>query len=466
MEIKYSYKPVPTIAKFSENDAFLRALVGPLGSGKSSGCVIEILTRACAQVPGPDGIRRSRWVVIRESYPQLRDTTMKTFFQWAPPHRFGTFKHSENLYTIEAFENTKIEVIFRALDRSESVSNLLSLEVTGGWINEAKDVNWAIVEALQGRVGRYPSRADGGPTWHGVIMDTNPPDTDSKFYKFWEETEYNPKFAAIFKQPSGLSKEAENLENLPPNYYKTISTGKDPEWVKVFVHGEYGFVRDGRAVYPEYVDTTHCSEDIKSLSYETLYRGWDFGLTPSCVFAQLTPHGQLIVLDELVSESMGVDQFSDEVIAYSTQHYPDMQFQDIGDPAGAQRAQTDEKTCFQILHRKGILIEPGMQSPTIRMESVRRPLTRLVAGKPGFQIHPRCKILRKGFMGGYQYRRLQTSQEKYTAVPDKNQYSHPHDALQYVCTRLFGGGLTSNPGIIYGNEQPFSDFSRSEITGY
>lgn len=465
MEIRYSYKTVPTLKRFSESNAFMRACLGPLGSGKSSACVIEILKRAAAQAPGPDGIRRTRWCVIRQHYPQLRDTTIKTFMQWCPPHRFGTYKQSDNVYTIEAFENTRIEVLFRALDQVSHVSNLLSLDLTGGWINEAKDIQWAVVDALQGRVGRYPPMNTGGPTWHGIFMDTNPPDTDSKFYKFWEETEHNPQFADIFKQPSGLSANAENLDNLPANYYKNLSIGKDPEWVKVFVHGQYGYVQEGRQVFPEYRDETHCAE-IKPVSYATLYRGWDFGLTPSCTFSQLSPTGQFLVHDELTSDSMGVDQFSDEVLAYTTQHYSDFEIVDIGDPAGQQRAQTDERTCFNILHAKQIMIEPGLQSLTIRLESIRRPLTRLSMGKPAFQIHPRCKQLRKAFMGGYCYRRLQTTGEKYTAVPDKNSYSHVMDSLEYVATRLFGEGLTSSPRNEQRNTDNFDQFERSEITGY
>jgi hypothetical protein len=37
------------------------------------------------------------------------------------------------------------------------------------------------------RVGRYPSLRVGGPSWTGIIMDTNPPDDDSWWYKLAEE---------------------------------------------------------------------------------------------------------------------------------------------------------------------------------------------------------------------------------------------------------------------------------------
>lgn len=467
INIKYSYKGVPTLRNFADSNAFMRLALGPFGSGKSSACVIETIARSLAQKPSPDGIRRSRWIVVRNTYRQLNDSTIKTFFQWCPPHHFGTYRQSDQSYTIQAFENTEIEIIFRALDRPDHVGNLLSLEVTGGWVNEAREVPWTIIEALQGRVGRYPAQRDGGPSWWGVFMDSNPGDTDSKLYKYFVEGGHDPKEVGFFKQPSGLSTKAENLDNLPGGreYYKKMAVGKDPEFVKVYIHGDWGFVSDGRVVYTEYVDSVHCAP-CKPVRYAPIYRGFDFGLTPACVFLQILPTGQVIVFDEIVSESMSIDQFSNEVVEYTSRVYDDYELVDIGDPAGEQRAQTDARTCFQILHSKGIQIEAGMQSLAIRLESVRKPLTRLCAGKPGFQLDPKCRMLRKGFMGGYCFRRLQTSQERYTSVPDKNPYSHCHDALQYPLTRIFGGGLTSPKYHEFRDNTLDNDYTRSDVTGY
>jgi hypothetical protein len=443
VEIRYSYRDAPTVKRFSQSDVFLRGLMGPFGSGKSSGCVVEIVRRALAQKPGPDGVRRSRWVVVRNTYQQLSDTTIKTFHQWLPPALFGKYNKTDHSYLVTAFEGAEFEVLFRALDRPDQVGNLLSLEVTGAWVNEAREVPWTIIQAIQGRVGRYPAAMDGGPTWFGIVMDTNPPDSDSWWYKLFEEK--RPENAAIFKQPSGRGEAAENKKNLPPNYYENLASGSaDPEWIKVYVDGQYGFVIDGKPVYPEYNDALHCQE-FTSLQAVTIRRGWDFGLTPACVLTQLAPSGQFLIIDEIVADSLGVERFADEVLGHCGRHYANRNFEDVGDPAGMQRAQTDEKTCFQILKAKGIDISPGVQTLTARIESVKYPLSRLVGGKPGLMLHPRCKMLRKGFQGGYQFRRLQTASERYTDVPDKNAYSHPHDGLQYVATSIFGEMLTRRP---------------------
>lgn len=441
-EITYSYADVPTVKEFSLSDAFIRGLMGPFGSGKSSGCVIECIKRSAMQPVHGDGVIRARGAIIRNTYQQLRDTTIKTFHDWFPPHVFGQWKASEHTFVMKmpAPDGTpmEIEILFRALDRPDQLSNLLSLELTWAWVNEAREVPWTIIEALQGRVGRYPAKKDGGASWYGIFMDTNPPDEGSWWFKLFEEN--SPDNAAIFKQPSGLSGYAENLSNLPENYYGNLAKGKDPEFIKVYIDGQYGFVLDGKPVFPEYNDNIHC-QDVQPIPGKPIRRGWDFGLTPACTFSQILPNGQWIVFDEICADSMGIERFADDVLLHCAREYGDYTFEDYGDPAGQQRSQTDEKTCFQILRNKGVKIEPGEQTEALRLECVRKPLNTMIDGLPGFRLSPKCKMLRKGFMGGYRFRRMQTSAERYTDKPEKNEYSHPMDALQYDATRLFGQGL-------------------------
>jgi hypothetical protein len=165
---------------------------------------------------------------------------------------------------------------------------------------------------------------------------------------------------------------------------------------------------------------------------------------------------------------MGADAFSDEVNEHSARYYPRFEFWDVGDPAGGQKAQTDERTCFQILHAKKILIEPAIQTLQIRLESVRKPLRTLVDGRPQFLLHDKhCPQLRRGLQGGYHFRRMRVTGERYTSEPEKNMYSHPCDALGYAGTRLFGSGLfQSNGANDRGGSQGADDRTRSRVTGY
>jgi hypothetical protein len=443
---RYSYASVPTIKRFSQSRAFIRGLMGPFGSGKSSGCVME-LVRLAKRQPLVDGKRRARFACIRNTYGQLADTTIKTFLHWLPDQVFGRFNKGDHVYHLNNLDDLDVEILFRALDRPEHVANLLSLELTAAWVNEAREIPWAVIKALKGRVDRYPPREAGGCIDPGILCDTNPPDTDSWFYRLFEEKrnidDEDAASIEIFKQPSGRSAEAENLPNLSPNYYKNLMSGADADFITVFVDGQYGWVREGKPVYPDYSDSQHCVE-VEPIKGVTIKRGWDFGLTPACVFTQVTPDGRWLILDELCGDDIGISSFADCVIEMSAERFSGFTFEDYGDPAGQQRsamtADKAEKTCYDILSGKGITIQPGEQNVTIRLESVRKPLSTLRNGKPQLQLSPRCEILRKGFMGRYQYRRVKVSgsAERYHDEPEKNEYSHPHDALQYVATKVFG----------------------------
>ena len=165
MQIAYDYDPVPTIRQFALSDARIRGIRGPFGSGKSSGCVVESIRRGQAMPRSPDGVRHSRYAIVRNTYGQLRETTIKTVFQWLPPIHFGHYAESTHSYQIKAFHQTDIELLFLALDRPQDVQKLLSLELSGAWVNEAREIPWGIIDALDGRIGRYPPRREVGDAW-------------------------------------------------------------------------------------------------------------------------------------------------------------------------------------------------------------------------------------------------------------------------------------------------------------
>ena len=438
-EQRLEYNSSPTLHRFHHSDAFVRGCRGPIGSGKSTACVIEIVRRAAMQAPGVDGVRRSRWVVVRNTYVELRDTTMKTFDDWCG--WMGTWKHAENCFLLKDGD-VECEVLFRALDRPNDVKKLLSLELTGAWINEAREIPRSVMDMVQGRVGRYPSKLAGGPTWYGLIMDTNPPDNDHWWYTLFEEE--HPEGWEQFVQPGGLTEHAENIEFLPGgvDYYKRLMPGKDEEWIKVYVHGEYGMVMDGKPIHPNYREALHC-QDLQPLKGKPIIVGMDFGLTPAAVFVQRDAMGRWIVLDELVTEDMGAKRFGELIVNHLNHNYAGFKYRAWGDPAGVQRSQTDEKTVFQILRTAGLQCSKAPTNDFMkRVESVNQALSRLVDGHAGLRVSTRCTRLRKALAGGYCYKRLQVSgEDRFRDVPDKNMHSHVAESLQYA---LIGEGEGAN----------------------
>ena len=455
------YRPPGKVAAaFHQSTAFVRGILGPVGSGKSSTCCMEIVKHALKQTPH-NGWRKARWAVIRNTYPELKSTTIKTWSQWmneelAPIKWDAPITCNLKIKDCGDGNGLDLEVIFIALDKATETGKLRSLELTGGWINEASEVPKEVFDMLTQRVGRFPPKTHGGGPVHPcVILDTNPPDDDHWYYKIAEED--RPEGWEFFNQPGGLLRktdgenvwyepnpEAENIFNLPGGYeyYLRQVAGKSDDWIKVFLMGQYGTTADGKPVYPEYSDKIHVAdEELEPNRFLPVYLGWDFGLTPSCIVGQMSPKGQLLILDEFIAEDMGIRQFASEVVKPALMNkYAGCKFESVGDPAGMNRAQTDERTCFQELLEVGIASEPADTNDFIpRRESVAFFLNRLAGGEPGFLLSPNCRMLRKGFIGGYRYERLKVVGERYRDRPVKDRFSHPHDALQYLALKVRDG---------------------------
>lgn len=406
-----------------------------------------------------NGTRYTRWAVLRNTYPELKSTTIKTWQDWFPesvaPFKWDT-PITSHLKIADIGDGTALdmEVMFMAMDRPEDVGKLKSLELTGAWGNEASELDKAVIDMLTQRVGRYPAARRGGPTWTGVLMDTNSPDDDSWWYKLAEES--NLQGWKFFAQPGALYLDladgqykpnplAENIQNIPGGYqyYLNMLAGKSDDWIKVFVLNEYGSTMSGKPVYPEWKESFHLAKGpLQPIMGAPLILGWDFGLTPACAVFQMTPKGQMIMLREYVSEGMGIRQFANDVVRPALfNEFPRFKIESVGDPAGTQRAQTDEKTCMQELFEAGFPTEPAPTNEFVaRREAVAFWLTRNVGGEPAFLVDPSCKQTRKGFNGGYNYVRMNVSGgTRYKDRPDKNQFSHIHDAIQYAALRVRSG---------------------------
>jgi hypothetical protein len=249
--------------------------------------------------------------------------------------------------------------------------------------------------------------------------------------------------------------DAENVQNhqLGYGYWLRQLSGKTDEWIKVYVLGQYGTVHDGKPVYPEYNDAIH-ARTLTPMRGVMLRIGFDFGLMPAAVITQTDARGRLLVIDELCGEDMAIRRFlQDILIPHLMTIYPEWwdkkadQILCFGDPAGNQRAQTNEKTCFQEIELTGLRMNPYPKDKSNnflpRRDAVAWFLSKLSGGQPAFLIDgTACPVLRKGFNGGYKYRRIRvTGEERYTDDPVGNVYSHPHDALQYVALEV--GGVQS-----------------------
>lgn len=454
------YVPTPTGKLFHASNGFVDLVIGPYGSGKSTMCAQRIVESTCHMPFWHNGRRRSRWAVVRNTSGELVSTTLQTWLTW-----FGDLgdirKRQKPILTYEHVFNdgngiVELDLIFIALDRPDDVRKIKSLELTGVYLNELSELPQNVLSHFKGRVnGRYPSRSFcPEPYWSGIIADTNPPDEDHWIFRDFEINK-TPSYN-VFHQPSGLvtndlgefirdaegnyiqNTDADNVEHLSGDYYPKLAEKQSQGFIKVYCGGKYGLVESGKRVYPEFNYDIHSVNSIDAIQGDPLYLGFDFGLTPACVVVQITARGQVRVLKEYVAEDIGIKTFAENiVIPRLAIDFPYCKVSEWaeGDPAGAQGDQImEELSCIGELNTLGIPCRAATTNdPDVRINSVRYFLNLMVDGKPAFLISREgCPVLVKGFMSGYHFKRMAIGgDERFQEKPNKNKYSHPHDALQY-----------------------------------
>mgnify|MGYP003639403363 CR=1 FL=1 len=460
----------PTLERFMDSDARVRIIKGPVGSGKSVCCCAEIMSLAMQQEPSPDGVRYSKAGIIRNTYGELRTTTLETWKEFFPEENCGPIRYTAPIthhITIPGFLD--LQVLFVSADRPKDVRKLLSLELSFIWFNEFREMERSIFTAAGDRIGRYPSMKNHGvfATRDCVIADTNPPDEDSWIYDMEMEGPEGFEFfhqpPAVFPEeeiPKGIIYErkdliqaagryylanpnAENKRNLKPGYYESKIPGKTADWIQVYYESKYGYVADGKPVIPQFDDTLMSRDELPILQDQPLLIGIDIGggtLSPAAIIGQRHPRGNWLIHAEVICSEMGLENFSRE-IAYCLNDLFGGRSIDRGwaDPAGKNRDPLYETSILQHLRAKGF---PVHEAPTnqiqARVEAISAPMSRFIDSQPGFLVSKRCKVLRSGLAAKWKYKKIQVvGADKYAQTPDKDEYSHPCDALGYL---MLGGG--------------------------
>jgi hypothetical protein len=438
------YKPPPTVERFMrDNEHIFRVIVGPIGSGKSMGCIMELLRRACNQAPY-QGTRYSRFALVRNTLQQLRQTVLADVQTYLGPmvHYYVTDSTIQLRSVLPDKTRLHSDWTLIPLDTKEDIRRLLSTQLTGAWINELREVPIEVVSGLLGRLGRYPSKLMGGPSWFGLLGDTNPWDTDSPYH---DRFVLNPDERwALYHQPSGIGPAAENLENLPPGYYDNLAGDRDTDWVGVHVESDWGTSNAGQAVFRKSFDApTHVRDMTLSVNpHRPLIVGLDFGRTPCALIGQVDNYGRLIVMREVVTEGMGLIQMLQEHLkpVLFTPPFAGSRVFVVADPAGIQKSQITEETPFDVLKQEGFLAYPASSNAIdARLTAVEKLLRTSILREPGLQIdRAGCPTLVTALGNRYRYRRRRDGQ--LDDIPEKlHPWSDVSDALQYMAL-----GATSN----------------------
>lgn len=478
LRIDIAWKPPgPIAAKFMASTAMVQILNGPIGSGKTTAVLMKGLRLGAKQAPSRKHrarnsrgelvpVRRFKLAVVRDTYRQLWKTTLPSWFRRVPKE-VGEFNGAENApaahrigFELDAGSiNSTIvdfQAEFAAIGEMAVEDFMRGYEPTCWYLNELDLLAQMVLAFAQDRAGRFPEMDDGGPTWRGVLADCNAPEFEAWLYReifALTPAQRRALNVDLFVQPGGREPGAENLENLPPDYY-TPKIGQEDWYIARMIDNKPGYSRSGKPIYPEFNDRLHVAPDeLEPVPGLPIGIGLDAGGSPAAVIGQRLRNGQRRVLDEIVTEQgTGPGRFGEQLRQLLHDRYGAFLadasiigarrapvIRGWADPSAAYGADKDagDEDWMQIVARKaGIRIEAApTNAPRLRWEAVRRPLQTLIDGAPAFLLSPRCTTTRAGFNNGYRFRKLNVpGATRYGEEAEKNEYSHVHDALQYWCS--------------------------------
>jgi len=378
----------------------------------------------------------ARWAIVRDTWENLRSTTLKSFFDWFPPGVFGTWHQGHKTFTW-AEGVAKGEVEFLGMDDPQDATKLMSRELGGFAIDEpAPAVGNTGVDEMIFSLALTRLRQPG-MKWYGAKLAENNPDEAHWTYRRFVDPG-DPDFKVW--QPSI----PENEKNLPANYYSEMrkTLAHRPDLVRRFVEGEFGFQQIGHKVTPQWSDKLHLATGLMAMPRQQLILLWDFGHNPTCIITQKTPMGYWNVLDALVGDGIGVEELIEgAVIPLLQADYPKHPIRHIGDPAGNEREQTSihRSAVKAIKARIGGPWRSGPVKPDERIEPLRAALTKTIQGKGIIQVdrHRAAKVWH-ALRGGWHYNVARTG--LVSTAPVKDEHSHPGDAMSYGAAVLFPMG--------------------------
>lgn len=442
-EIEIQINANPTQALFAASEKLENALFAPRGEGKTEAGIIAMCDHALRQ---PESARPIVWCLIRDTWANIERTTLRDF------------KRSQVAPGLE-FRKGGREIILPGfwhcyLFGVDSLGDLERLRATWGgvWIEEpapaaVEDIGGGVAEealeiALTGLRG-----AGGQPR---AQITANYPDED---HWTWKRYKLNPAdTVACFEIPRG---ENRHLDRIAPGYREMMATAlrNRPDLARRLVQGLPGFVAQGEAVTPEWMEKDHMAPHrLEVLRGIQLKMAWDFGLTPAAIFSQVSPLGQLRIYDVIVGLNVGIRQLIEgPVMPLLYGKYRGLDIAHYGGEEGLIREQSDsEQTAVATLTQ----LIPGPYTPGPVAWPARRDALRslhnmkLGAEGPAVLMDPVGALpLIRACRGGWHYKKLPTG-EVIRDVPVKDKHSHPGDAYAALAACIgFGSGVRVQRGL-------------------
>jgi len=265
--LKIDFKPSAKSHAFITDPAYITGFFGPFGCGKTSAGVIKTWLYGQA-FPG------AKIAALRDTWPNLRDTTRATFFEWLPPGIAGHYHKTDKMFEVYTSQGPFF-VYFRHLDSEADITNVLSLELAAAWFDEPQGgvnsrggvdpgINVKLYQSMLGRIGRQK-----GYRLPLLWMTGNAPDI-----AHWiaQEFDYHGEAEPVNPDPDRhlyLGHPEDNVENLEEGwgYYERLERnyGRETPMARRFARGEWISMGMEKPFHPAWIQRWGPGQEIAAL---------------------------------------------------------------------------------------------------------------------------------------------------------------------------------------------------------
>jgi len=252
---------------------------GGIGNGKTTGGVMRLLILA-QEFPG------SRWVIARQTYKDLMNTTRKTFDKVCPSAWIKRdVKESMTLVNGS-------EILWFHLDEMDE-GTLRGLEINGAFISQAEEIAPEMWEFLDSRIGRWylPEWEEACPAY--IWGDCNPNGHDWIYFRFHPDViGYDYPTRAYFFGSTLINQEL--LAKVSPGYVDSLMRKPDA-WKRRWLYGSRE-IFEGQ-IHPDFKREIHVYnadvfDPMEQLNIKSCWGWFDYGLSaPTCLLLSASSSG-------------------------------------------------------------------------------------------------------------------------------------------------------------------------------
>lgn len=304
----------------------------------------------CKMFPG------SKWVIYRQDFTSLQDTTIPSMEKILAGNELWTWHRDKSNYHVEYHNKSKIFFYGENIDRDPELNSMLGLECNGIGMEQSEELSQKLFEMSQSRIGSWYLDRMPKPL---ILLTLNPTQTWCKtlFYEPYRNSSLEHPYKFIQALPSDnpyVTDDQWSAWNRLDDRYKaqyiqgdwTDFDAKDNLWAFAFNRSKH--------IAPE---------DIKPDRNYPLYLSFDFNRNPICCSIIQFIQEQVRVVECVKLGNSNIY----ELCKYIQVNYPNYLYVVTGDATGrnSQALVKDNLNYYVVISRELRIIQTAIKVPSV-----------------------------------------------------------------------------------------------------